>query len=106
MNNKKPTFEQICDPTYRRAELVSEKMGAVWVAFNELQGIVNKSQLAKQYFGHTQGWLSQKLNGCEVCNQKRSFTEEEYHRLAEAFRDLARRLARHASEIDAAAMEE
>ena len=105
MDNKKTTFEQLCDPAYRRAELVTEKMGAVWVAFNELRGLVNKSQLAKQYFGHTQGWFSQKLNGCEVCNRKYAFTEDEYHQLADAFRDLAGRLTRYADEIDAAEME-
>ena len=93
----------MCDPAFRRAELISEKMGAVWVAFNELRGLLNKSQLAQQYFQRSQAWLSQKLNGCEVCSRQRSFTEDEYHRLAEAFRDIARRLEAHAAEIDAAA---
>lgn len=103
MDNKKPTFEQMCDPAFRRAELVSEKMGAVWVAFNELKGLLNKSQLAEQYFKRTQSWLSQKINGCEVCNSQRSFTDSEYLQLADAFRDIARRLEAHAAEIDAAA---
>lgn len=105
MEKSLPTFEQMCDPAFIRSELVSEKMGAVWVAFNELDGIINKSQLAKQYFGRTHAWLSQKINGCEVCNQKRSFTEQEYSKLSEALRDIARRLNHYADEIDAAEME-
>ncbi len=106
MNKQLPTFEEMCDPAFRRAQLITEKMGAVWVAFLELKGLINKTQIAKQYFGKTQSWLSQKLNGCEVCKKERSFTEEEYHQLAEAFRDIARRLEKHADEIDAAAMED
>lgn len=96
----------MCDPAYRRAELVSEKAGAAWVAFLELRGIINKSQLASQYFNRSQSWLSQKINGCEVCKIERSFTENEYHQLAEAFRDIARRLMAYANEIDSAEMEQ
>ena len=103
MDNKKPTFEQLYDPAYRRAQLVSEKMGAVWTAFLELGGLINKTQIAEQYFQRTQGWFSQKLNGCELCRKKQSFSPEEYRKLAEAFRDIARRLNAHADEIDAAA---
>ena len=73
----------------------------MWTAFLELNGIINKSQLAQQYFDKSQGWLSQKLHGCTVRDRKRSFTEEEYHQLADAFRDLARRLTLHADEIAA-----
>lgn len=100
-----PTFEQLCDPEYRRAELVSEKSGAVWIAFKELDGLINKTPLSAQYFERTLAWFSQKLNGCTVCNKKKSFTGEEYHQLAEAFRDIARRLNAHADEIDAAELD-
>lgn len=106
MDNKRPTFEQLCDPAYRRAELITEKSGAVWIAFQELNGLINKSQLAEQYFQRTHAWLSQKLHGCTVLNRQKAFTEAEYHELAEAFRDIARRLEAHADEIDAAEMEE
>lgn len=87
-----------------RQEAIETKSGAVWVAFTELEGLVNKAQLATQYFDRTPAWMSQKLNGCTVCNKQRAFTEAEYHRLAEAFRDIARRLEAHADEIDAAAL--
>ncbi len=105
MDNEKPTFEQLCDPAYRRAQLITEKSGAVFVSFNELAGLINKTQLATQYFNKSQGWLSQKLNGCTLHNKKQEFNEAEYHQLAEAFRHIAARLQAHADEIDAAAME-
>ncbi len=88
-----------------RAEVIRTKQGAVWNAFTELEGLVNKSELADQYFGKTRAWLSQKLNGCTVLNKKKSFTEAEYHELADAFRHIARRLQAHADEIDAAEMD-
>ena len=106
MENEKITFEQMCDPAFRRAQLITEKAGAVWVAFHELAGLINKTQLSEQYFERTQSWFSQKLNGCEVCNKERSFTPAEYHQLAEAFRHIARRLEQHAAEIDAASLDE
>lgn len=106
MKNNKITFEQLNDQAFRRAQLISEKSGATWVAFQELNGLINKTQLAGQYFQRTQAWLSQKLNGCEVCKKKAAFTEAEYHELAEAFRDIARRLEVHAAEIDAAVMDQ
>lgn len=95
----------MCDPQYRRAKLTSIKSGAVWVAFKELDSLLSKTQIAKQYFNRTHAWLSQKLNGCTLHKKKMAFTEDEYHQLAEAFRDIARRLQAHADEIDAAAME-
>lgn len=102
MTDKKITLEQLRDPAFRRAQLITTRDGTVWTAFLELNGIINKTQLAEQYFGKSHGWLSQKLHGCTVCDRKRSFTEDEYHQLADAFRDLARRLTLHADEIDAA----
>lgn len=89
----------------RRAELIKSKWGATSNAFIELEGLLNKTQLADQYFNRSHGWLSQKLHGSMVLDNRKAFTEAEYHQLAEAFRDIARRLQAHADEIDAAAME-
>lgn len=88
----------------RSSAVMADKAGAVWNAFAELEGLLSKSQIASQYFGKSQGWLSQKLNGCTVCDKQRQFTEEEYHQLAEAFRHIARRLEGHADEIESALM--
>lgn len=85
-----------------RSEVIKEKSGAVWNAFVELEGLLNKSQLASQYFGRSQSWLAQKLNGCTCHNKKQRFSEVEYKRLAEAFRHIAMRLNAHADEIDTA----
>ena len=100
---------KILDPErheYLRNLAISNKIGASSNAFAELEGLINKSELASQYFGKTRAWFSQKLNGCMVLDKKKSFTEEEYHQLAEAFRDIAKRLSAHADEIDAAPMDE
>ena len=92
----------MCDPAFRRMHLITEKSGAVFVAFTELDGLINKTQLANRYFGRSQSWFSQRLNGCMLRNKQQSFTTEEYHQLAEAFRDIANRLMTHADEIDRA----
>ena len=84
---------------------VEVKSGAVANAFAELEGLLSKTQVSRQYFERSQGWFSQKLNGCTLHKRRQAFTEAEYGQLAEAFRDIARRLLAHADEIDAAAMD-
>lgn len=88
-----------------RKEIILTKRVAVCNAFSELEGIINKSQLAKLYFGKSQSWFSQRLNGCTVLKKSMAFKEEECHKLAEAFRDIAKRLLAHAEEIDTAKYE-
>ena len=106
MNNQTPTFEEFCNPAYRRAQQVTIKSEAAWVAFLELRNILNTSGLAREYFKRSPSWILQRINGNKVFGKKAEFTESEYHQLAEAFRDIARRLTAHADEIDAAAMDE
>lgn len=89
----------------RRKKCIEYKPDATTTAFSELEDIINKTQLAKQYFGKSQSWFSQRLNGCLVLKKSAAFKEEEYHRIAEAFRDIAKRLQAHADEIDAARYE-
>lgn len=88
----------------RRRKCIEYKPDATATAFSELEDIINKSQLAKQYFGRSQSWFSQRVNGCTVLNKAIAFKEDEYHQLAEAFRDIAKRLTAHADEIDTAKM--
>ena len=87
----------------RRKEITATKAGATWNAFVELEGLINKSQLAQQYFEKSQSWLAQRLHGCTVRNKTMTFKPDEYHQLAEAFRHIAMRLNAHADEIDNAA---
>lgn len=89
----------------RRKKYIVYKPDATVTAFSELEDIINKSQMAKQYFGKSQSWFSQRLNGCTVLNKAVAFKDEEFHQLAEAFRDIAKRLQAHADEIDAAKYE-
>lgn len=100
--NERTTLEQMCDPAFRRAQHLESKSGAVFVAFMELQGLINNSALARQYFKRSPSWLSQRINGNLVFNKESGFRPEEYDQLATAFRDIARRLEQHASEIEAA----
>lgn len=103
MNNEKPTFKQMCDPAFRRAQNITIKSGAVFVAFSELEGLINNAAIARQYFKRSPAWLTQRINGNIVFNKKAGFRPDEYRQLADAFRDIARRLEAHAAEIDAAA---
>lgn len=86
----------------RRKKCIEYKPDATITAFSELEDLINKSQLAKQYFGKSQSWFSQRIHGCTVLQKSMAFKKEEYHNLAEAFRDIAKRLQAHADEIDAA----
>lgn len=88
-----------------RKEVIADKCGATWNAFVELEGLINKSALATQYFEKSQSWLSQRLHGCTVRKKAMTFKPDEYHQLAEAFRHIALRLSAHADEIDRAALE-
>lgn len=86
-----------------RSKVVTYRNGAIFNAFLEMDGILNKSALARQYFEKSQSWLSQKINGSMIDSKSQSFTPDEARKMAEAFRDIARRLEGLAAEIDAAA---
>ena len=55
----------------------------------EVLEIVNQSYIAKKYFGRSQSWLSQRINGCMVNGKKASFTENEIQTLKSALSDIA-----------------
>ena len=87
-----------------RKECIRTKSGAAFTAFSELEGLINISQLSAQYFGRSQSWLSQKINGCMVFDKKREFKPDEFQQLADAFKDIAIRLNAHAAEIERACL--
>ena len=101
----KRNIMNIADYEERRKKCIEYKPDATITAFSELEDIINKSQIAKQYFGKSQSWFLQRLNGCTVLKKSMAFNEEEFHQLAEAFRDIAKRLYAHADEIDTAKYE-
>ena len=78
-------------------------LGIGWTIYQNKMVVL--SQLAKQYFGKSQSWFSQRLNGCFVFKKAMAFKEEEYTTLSTAFRDIANRLLAHADEIDNAKFE-
>ncbi len=83
---------------------VNYKNGAIDVAFSELEDIIDGKAFAEQYFNQTEEWLAGRLEACSLLSEGK-FTADECHELAEAFRDIARRLNAHADEIDAAKMD-
>lgn len=86
----------------KRAECIKYKMGATFTAFSELEDLISKEQLSFQYFDESEKWVSQRVDACMLLKKELAFTKEEFHQLAEAFRDIAQRLQAHADEIDAA----
>lgn len=89
-----------------RSQDLCDKRGATNVAFTELEGLINNSALARQYFKRSPAWLTQRINGNIVFSKKAGFRPDEYRQLVDAFRDIARRLEAHADEIEHAAMDE
>lgn len=83
-----------------RKDCVNYRGGAIYTAFIELDGIINKSEFARQYMEKTHSWFSQKLHGCPVGGAKKEFTSAEAAKIAESFRDIAKRLCALAYEID------
>lgn len=88
-----------------REEVVKGKDGAVSVAFTELDGMLNLTKFSRRFFGKSQSWFSQRLHGSLVMRKEQSFKEEEYAKIAEGFRELARQLGQYADELDKAGMD-
>lgn len=61
----------------------------------EVLKIVNLSYIAKKYFGKTQAWLSQRINGCTVNGKKATFNNEEINTLNRALTDIAQIIGSH-----------
>lgn len=88
-----------------RRRAIRHKPGATENSFSELEWLINQSRFASQYFKESLLWFTGRMNYCNAHSRHSvTFTEEEYHQVAEAMRDVARRLERHADEIDAARM--
>ena len=64
-----------------RAEALRKKMG-------DMPRFVNMSQIARVYFGKSQSWLMQRINGNKVNGKEARFTPAEAKQLEEAFHDL------------------
>ncbi len=67
-----------------RAEALRKKMG-------EIPKFINLSQIARVYFGKSQSWLMQRINGNKVNGKEARFTPAEAKQLEAAFHDLGRK---------------
>ncbi|MBQ7946484.1 MAG: hypothetical protein IJ280_07205 [Bacteroidales bacterium] len=88
----------------KRKDCIATKSGAVFTAFTELENLINMQELAKQYFPTLGDITEVSFDSAEILTGEH-LTKEEYHQLAEALRDIAKRLQAHADEIDAAEFE-
>lgn len=88
----------------KRKDCISTKSGAVFTAFTELEDLINMQSFAKQYFPTLGNITEVSFDSAEILTGEH-ITKEEYHQLAEALRDVAKRLQAHADEIDVAAMD-
>ena len=61
--------------------------------------MINLSYIAEHYFHRSRGWLSQKLNGSVMNGKPVTFTKEEISILADALRDISKKLEDVANNI-------
>jgi len=64
-----------------QAEALRKKMG-------DIPKFINLSQIARVYFGKSQSWLMQRINGNKVNGKEARFTPAEAKQLEAAFHDL------------------
>lgn len=102
MGHDKISFEDFCNPEFRRKEQMKIKSEAVWVTFMELDGMINVSKFARKYFDKSQSWFAQRVNGYDVNHKKAEFTEVDYDKISQSFRALAKQLNEYADAIDSA----
>lgn len=69
-----------------RAESIRKKIG-------DLDKAISFSYIARTYFGKSQSWLTQRLNGCTVNGKEARFNRSELLQLQNAIHDLGRKLS-------------
>lgn len=68
-----------------KAEAIRRKLG-------DAPRFINWTQIATTYFGKSQSWLMQRLNGNKVNGKEVSFNEAEIRQLQDALHDVGRQL--------------
>ena len=68
-----------------QAEVIRKKMG-------DTPKFINLTQIARVYFGKSQSWLMQRINGNTVNGKEARFTPAEAKQLEAAFHDLGNKL--------------
>lgn len=59
----------------------------------DIEGFLNFSAIAKEYFGKDRTWLHQRINGSIVNGKKAAFTPEEKKILIQALQDMCTRIS-------------
>lgn len=59
----------------------------------DIEGLLNFSAIAKDYFGKDRTWLHQRINGSVVNGKKAAFTEEEKKIFIQALHDVSARIS-------------
>ena len=62
-------------------------------ALREVLPAISVSYIAREYFGRSRAWLTQRINGNEVNGKRATFTPEELRTMRAALRDLSGKLA-------------
>lgn len=59
------------------------------MALDNIYDAISWSYIAKNYFGKSRSWLSQRINGLKIHNKEVQFTPEEKKKLMQALLDLS-----------------
>ena len=74
-------------------DLEALKAEKIRSAMGELGKAISFSYIAKHYFGKSQSWLTQRLNGSKVNGKTARFNKSELIQLQNAIHDLGRKLS-------------
>lgn len=83
-----------------KKKLVRYKSGAAWVMLLECGEYIKLSAIARDCFGKSPSWFSQRLHSLSVNGKEACFKEEEYRKLTDFLRNIAANLIRNADTID------
>ncbi len=75
-----------------RETLTEAKKIKIKEQMKSVSEIVSMSYIAKNYFGKTKSWLSQRINELNVNGKPATFTPDEIDTLNFAFKDIANKL--------------
>ena len=75
-----------------KEDVLQLQRDVIKLQMGEIPKMVNLSYLAKKYFGKSQSWLSQRLNGCTVNGKVPRFTPDELETLNNALQDISKEI--------------
>ena len=79
---------------------LTPKVGTMKSTLKDILISISWADLSKRYFGKSNSWLSQKLDGIDGNKKPIEFTEEEKFQLKGALVDLSNRIRAAAEQIE------